>query len=72
VVLIALPFGAASARRNVFVGVAASIFIVFAYFILRELSLTLGTGGYVEPWLAAWAPNVFFVVAGILFTFKVR
>lgn len=72
VVLIAIPFGAASARRNVFVGVAASIFIVFAYFILRELSLALGTGGYLAPWLAAWAPNLFFGVTGIVLTFKVR
>lgn len=72
VVLIAIPFGAASVRRNVFVGVAASIFIVFAYFILRELSLALGTGGYLEPWLAAWAPNLVFGTGGIALAFKVR
>lgn len=72
VALIAIPFGAASGRRNVFVGVASSIFICFAYFIVRELSLALGSGSYVTPWLAAWAPNLFFSAAGIILTFRIR
>lgn len=65
VVLIAMPFGAALGRRNVFVGVANSIFISFAYFVLLKLGLALGTGGYVAPWLAAWLPNLFFAGLGI-------
>src|SRR5688572_13200599 len=36
VVLIALPFGAMTGRRNVFVGVASSIVICFAYFVLVQ------------------------------------
>jgi lipopolysaccharide export system permease protein len=68
VVLIALPFGAAGGRRHVFVGVASSIFICFAYFILLRFGLALGTGGYVPPWVAAWLPNVLFGGAGIWFT----
>ena len=39
VVLIAIPFGAASGRRNLFVGVAGSIFICFAYFVIQQVSL---------------------------------
>src|SRR6185503_12358249 len=72
VVLIALPFGAASARRNVFVGVASSILICFAYFVLTQLALALGTGGHVSPWMAAWAPNGFFGLAGLILTSRVR
>ncbi len=72
VVLIALPFGAASGRRNVFVGVASSVFICFVFFVMRELSLALGGGGRVEPWLAAWAPNVLFALAGVLLTQRAR
>ncbi|HXJ58507.1 MAG TPA: LptF/LptG family permease [Verrucomicrobiae bacterium] len=72
VVLIALPFGAASGRRNVLAGVASSIVICFSYFILAQLSLALGTGGRVAPWLAAWAPNGFFGLAGLLMTLRVR
>jgi lipopolysaccharide export system permease protein len=72
VVLIAIPFGAPSGRRNVFVGVAASIFICFAYYILLRLSLTFGTSGRFPPFVAAWSPNVLFGLAGIILTFRVR
>lgn len=72
VVLIALPFGAPSGRRNVFVGVASSIFICFAYFILLQLGLSLGTGGKLSPWLAAWLPNILFGGAGIFLTARLR
>jgi lipopolysaccharide export LptBFGC system permease protein LptF len=72
VVLIALPFGAASGRRNVFVGVAASIAIAFSYFVLQQLGLALGTGGYLPPWLAAWLPNLIFGLAGVWMAARVR
>lgn len=72
VVVIALPFGAASGRRNVFVGVAASIVICFVYFILGQTALTLGSGGHLPGWAAAWAPNLLFGLAGIVMTLRVR
>lgn len=72
VALIAIPFGAASGRRNVFVGVASSVGICFAYFVLQQLALALGTGEYVPPWLAGWGPNLLFGIAGGYLTSRVR
>lgn len=72
VVVIAVPFGAASGRRNVFFGVAGSVFICFAYFVLLQLGLHLGAGGYLPPWLAAWAPNLIFGLTGVWLTARVR
>jgi len=72
VVLIAVPFGAGSGRRNVFVGVASSIFICFTYFVFQQLGLALGTGGYLWPWLSAWGPNLLFASAGLLLGYRVR
>lgn len=72
VVLIAIPFGAASGRRNIFVGVASSIGICFAYFVLLKLGLALGTGGYLPAWLAAWLPNACFGIAGFWLMLRVR
>ena len=72
VVLIALPFGAASGRRNVFVGVASSILIAFAYLLLLRVSLTLGESGYMPPWLAGWLPNLFFGLTGLWMTARTR
>ena len=60
VVLIAIPFGGRSGRKNAYVGVASSIVICFAYFILLRVGLALGTGGRLPPWLAAWLPNLLF------------
>ena len=72
VVLIAIPFGAAGGRRNVFVGVASSIIICFVYFVLLQLGLALGTNGRLPPWLAAWFPNLSFGLAGLWLTARVR
>ncbi|MCX8107955.1 MAG: LptF/LptG family permease, partial [Verrucomicrobiae bacterium] len=67
VVPIAMAFGASAPRRNVLVGVAGSIFITFAYFIIWSLSFALGTGQYIPPIAAAWAPNAIFAVGGVIF-----
>jgi lipopolysaccharide export system permease protein len=72
VVLIALPFGAASGRRNVFVGVASSIVICFVFFIVQQFGLALGGGGYLAPWFAAWFPNMAFGLTGLWMTSHVR
>ncbi|MCP5515865.1 MAG: LptF/LptG family permease [Verrucomicrobiales bacterium] len=72
VVLIAIPFGTPSGRRNVFVGVASSIFIAFVYFVLNRFALALGTGGYLPALLAAWLPNLAFAGTGIWLTRRVR
>jgi LPS export ABC transporter permease LptG len=72
VVLIAIPFGAPSGRRNLFVGVAASIFICFAYFVLQKFGMALGTGGHLPPLLAAWLPNALFGGAGAWLTTRAR
>jgi len=72
VVLIALPFGAASGRRNPFVGVAGSIAICFAYLMFQQLSLAFGAGGLLPPWLAGWLPNLTFAGIGIWLIARVR
>lgn len=72
VVLIAIPFGAASGRRNLFFGVAGSIFICFSFFVLQQLGLALGLGGRLPPWLAGWLPNLIFGTTGLWMTARVR
>ena len=72
VVLIAVPFGAAPGRRNVFVGVASSVFICFVFFIMKELTLALGSSGYVPPWMGAWSPHILFGATGLVLMWRVR
>jgi lipopolysaccharide export system permease protein len=72
VVLVAIPFGAASGRRNVFVGVASSIVICFAFYVVQQLCLGLGSGGYLAPWVAGWFPNLSFGAMGLWLMARVR
>ena len=72
VAFIAIPFGAAPGRRNLFFGVAGSIFICFAYFVLQRVCLAFGSSGTWPPWLAAWLPNLFFSALGLFLTARIR
>ena len=72
VVVIAVPFAAGSGRRNVFVGVAASISIFFVYYVLQQLGFAFGEAGRVPAWLAAWLPNLVFGFAGLWMMARVR
>jgi lipopolysaccharide export system permease protein len=72
VVLIAIPFGAAPGRRNLFFGVAGSIFICFAFFVLSRLCEAFGANGSWPAWLAAWLPNIIFSILGLILTARIR
>ncbi|HEY5043721.1 MAG TPA: LptF/LptG family permease [Verrucomicrobiae bacterium] len=72
VVLVAIPFGAQSGRRNLFFGVAGSIFICFSYFVLQQVSFAFGMSGHLPGWLAAWLPNFIFAALGIVLMLRTR
>ncbi len=72
VVLIALPFGAASGRRNVFAGVAGSIGICLLYFAVMEISQAAGTAGHLPAWIAGWLPNIAFTLMALWMIHRVR
>lgn len=72
VIIVAIPFSARSGRRNLFVGVAASIFIFFAYFFLQQVGLAFGETGWMPGWLGAWFPNLFFGIGGLWLMSRVR
>lgn len=66
VVLIAAPLGIVFNRRGVLAGVASSIFIFFGMIFLTNMFLALGKGDRVSPWVAAWAPNLFVGIIGLI------
>lgn len=71
-VLVAIPFAAGSGRRNVFVGVATSISIFFAYFVLQQIGFSFGESGWLPSWFGAWFPNLFFAITALVMIAKVR
>jgi LPS export ABC transporter permease LptG len=70
VLLIALPFGARSGRRNVSAGVASAIFICFAYIVMQRLAMGMGVGGTLPPVAAAWLPNAIFGLTGMVLLWR--
>jgi lipopolysaccharide export LptBFGC system permease protein LptF len=72
VVLIGVPFGVMSGRRNALVGVASSIFICVGYFFFQQLTMGLGTGQHLAPVLAGWLPNGVFGLLGVWLAARAR
>jgi lipopolysaccharide export system permease protein len=67
-VLLAVPF---ALKKHVTGGIALSfgvaMLIGFGYWVLTAFCISLGHGGALPAWLAAWAPNLIFTLLGIYF-----
>jgi len=66
VIFVAAPLGVVFSRRGVLAGVASSLFIFFGMIIIRYLFLALGKGNRIDPTLAPWLPNIFFLAMGFI------
>jgi lipopolysaccharide export system permease protein len=64
--LVAAPISLLAARGGRFGGVAASIALLFAYYVVMSVARALGVAGVLSPALSAWAPNLLFVAAAAL------
>ena len=50
-------------------GIALSIFVIFVYYILNAMAAAIGRNGTLDPYLAAWLPDIFFALAGGVMVF---
>ena len=64
-VLIALPMAIRFGKKGRVMGMALAIVGFFVYYILTEASAVFGGTGKVNPYIAAWLPNVLFGVGGL-------
>ncbi|GAB6280445.1 MAG: LPS export ABC transporter permease LptG [Thermovirga sp.] len=59
--------GVGHQRSGAGVGLAMSVLVVFAYYVVMSFSRSFGEGGYLPPVMAAWFPNILFlVIAGLI------
>jgi LPS export ABC transporter permease LptG/LPS export ABC transporter permease LptF len=63
--LIALPFGVTTGRRGALYGIGLAIVLAFSYFLMTAFFAAAGRAGVLPPVVAAWAANVFFLIAAI-------
>ncbi|MFQ5542198.1 MAG: LptF/LptG family permease, partial [Candidatus Binatia bacterium] len=67
-VFLSIPFAIKQGPRG---GMALSfgitILIGLGYRTVLAFCISLGTGGAIEPWIAAWFPNFILALVGIFF-----
>jgi lipopolysaccharide export system permease protein len=63
--LLAAPLGIRMAQGGRFVGVGSCVVLLFAYYVLMSVGKALGTTGMLDPFVAAWMPNLCFLITGL-------
>lgn len=63
-VLIGVPLAITPPRVRYNRGFLFSVFIIFAYYLIRALSISFGEAGSLAPVLAAFMPNIVLVIVG--------
>ncbi len=67
---IAAPLSLIGARGGQALGVGLTIVLLFVYYAVMSTARALGSTGVLSPALAAWAPNLLFVAAGVLLVIR--
>lgn len=67
---IGIPFGLKPHRTSSSVGLGLSLVIIFIYYIIMFLGMTLGESGLLPPFISVWLPNIIFFLVGIIFIIK--
>lgn len=69
-VLLGVPLAITPPRVRYNRGFLFSILIIFAYYLVRALSLSFGEAGSLTPFIAAWLPNIILTVWGTWLYYK--
>ncbi len=69
-VLIGVPLAITPPRVRYNRGFLFSILIIFIYYLIRALSISFGESGKLEPFLAAWMPNIVLTIWGLILYYK--
>jgi LPS export ABC transporter permease LptG/LPS export ABC transporter permease LptF len=70
--LIAVPFGVTTGRRGALYGIGIAIMLAISYFLLVAVFTAAGRADVLPPVIAAWAANVFFIIAAAYLTLTAR
>lgn len=69
-VLVGVPLAITPPRVRYNRGFLFSILIIFAYYVMRALSISFGEAGSLPPFFAAWLPNILLIVWGSYLYYK--
>ena len=66
-ILLAIPFALKKQIAGVALSFGIAIAIGFGYWVLSAFCISLGHGGALTSWVAAWLPNAIFTLVGLFF-----
>ncbi len=69
-VILGIPLAVTPPRVRYNRGFLFSILIIFFYYIIRAFSISFGESGVLNPFVAAWLPNVIIAGVGALLYYK--
>ncbi len=69
-VLVGVPLAITPPRVRYNRGFLFSILIIFAYYVIRALSISFGEAGSINPFISAWLPNILLTIWGICLYYK--
>ena len=72
ILAIAIPFAVSGVRVSPAVGVSKSIGLFLLYYLLSSFATMLGGNGYMDPFWAAWLPNLLLGLTGLGLIWRAR
>jgi lipopolysaccharide export system permease protein len=72
IALFGAPLAVTTPRAGPAGGVAISLATALVFLLLTQLTKAIGSGGVINPMIAAWFPNVIFLFAGLVLLARVR
>jgi lipopolysaccharide export system permease protein len=72
IVLFGAPLSTSSQRGGTAYGIGISLAVTMIYLMLFRVGTAVGSSGALDPLVAAWMPNVLFLVAGLFLLSRVR
>ena len=72
IALFGAPLAVTTPRAGPAGGVAISLATALIFLLLTQLTKAIGSGGVINPTVAAWSPNVIFLFAGLVLLARVR
>ena len=72
IVLFGAPLATSSQRGGTAYGVGISLAVTMIYLMMFKVGQAIGESGAVDPLVAAWTPNIFFLAAGLFLVWRVR
>ncbi|MBI2605771.1 MAG: LPS export ABC transporter permease LptG [Deltaproteobacteria bacterium] len=71
--LLAVPFSVRPKQQGgLGRDLAVCVGLIFLYWLMFSVSLTMGRSGTIVPWLSVWGPSALFLAAGILLIVRSR